>query len=81
MTIASVFFNNRSQAVRLPVEMRFEQHIKQVHIRKVGQDRIISPMENVWDSFFLSSERVSDDFMEERPKAKASQRELFDKAE
>ena len=28
-----------------------------------GKERIISPINNTWDSFFLSDESVTDDFM------------------
>lgn len=67
MPLGSVFINNRTQAVRLPADTRFPGHIKKVRVRVVGKDRILSPQENTWDSFFLSDEGVSDDFMETRP--------------
>lgn len=78
MTQASVFFNNRTQAVRLPADMRFADDIKYVHIRKVGNERILTPIDNVWDSFFIAKDSVSDDFMAQRSKAPISQRESFD---
>lgn len=67
MAQGSIFTNNRSQAVRLPAEMRFPKSIKKVTVRAVGKDRIISPTENTWDnSFFMSDQGAADDFMEER---------------
>ena len=63
MLIGTLFLNNRTQAVRLPAEARFPEGVKQVAIRIVGNDRILTPIEHTWDSFFLSDERVSDDFM------------------
>ena len=66
MLIGSIFINNRTQAVRLPAKARFPEDIKQVAIRIVGNDRILTPFEHTWDSFFLSDERVSDDFMSAR---------------
>lgn len=78
MPQASVFFNNRTQAVRLPANMRFDDDIKHVHIRKVGNERILAPIDNVWDSFFLAKDSVSDDFMAERSTAPISQRESLD---
>nr|WP_321466967.1 type II toxin-antitoxin system VapB family antitoxin [uncultured Desulfobulbus sp.] len=66
MPIGSVFENNRTQAVRLPVETRFPEGVKKVTVRVVGVDRVISPAQQTWDSFFLGNEKVSDDFMEER---------------
>ena len=52
MTTAKIFMNNRSQAVRMPAEARFEESVKAVNVRVVGKDRVLSPIENTWDSFF-----------------------------
>jgi antitoxin VapB len=43
----------------------------------MGQDRVLSPAENTWDSFFLSGEKVTDDFMVERASQEQSDREAF----
>ena len=77
MDIGTVFVNNRTQAVRLPVESRFPDGVKKVIVRTVGKDRILSPVENTWDSFFLSDESVTDDFMQERASQEQSEREPF----
>jgi len=77
MSTGSIFENNRTQAVRLPAETRFPKNIKKVTVRVVGQDRILSPAENSWDSFFLSEEHVTDDFMTERASQHQSEREPF----
>lgn len=75
MTTSTVFINNRTQAVRLPAEMRFPESIKKVEVRAVGQERIISPAETSWDSFFLGSLTVTDDFMTERASQQQPERE------
>lgn len=75
MALGTVFENNRTQAVRLPVETRFPEGVKKVVVRVVGLDRIISPAGNTWDSFFLTKEHVSDDFMPERASQDQSARE------
>lgn len=75
MALGSVFENNRTQAVRLPVETRFPEGVKKVVVRVVGLERIISPASNTWDSFFLSKDSVSDDFMAERSSQNQSERE------
>jgi len=75
MAFGSIFENNRTQAVRLPVETRFPEGVKKVIVRVVGLDRIISPINNAWDSFFLSKEGVSDDFITERASQDQSDRE------
>lgn len=63
MLTSTVFINNRTQAVRLPAELRLPEHVKQVSVRVRGQERIIAPLESNWDSFFIDGPRVSDDFM------------------
>ncbi len=75
MNFGSVFKNNRTQAVRLPAESRFPDNVKKVVVRVVGQDRILSPLTNTWDSFFLSEDGVTDDFMTERASQYQSERE------
>lgn len=77
MNVGSVFINNRTQAVRLPVDSRFPEGIKKVNVRVVGRERILSPVENTWDSFFLSQTSVTDDFMPERASQKQADRESF----
>ena len=66
MAISTVFTNNRTQAVRLPAELRLPDNVKKVEIRARGKDRIISPLGHRWDDFFLNGPRVSEDFMNER---------------
>ncbi len=77
MLTGSVFENNRTQSVRLPVETRFSATVKKVIVRVVGRDRILSPVENTWDSFFLSDKTVSEDFMAERASQDQPEREAF----
>jgi len=77
MSIGSVFVNNRTQAVRLPADTRFPDDVKHVNVRIVGKDRVLSPVENTWDSFFMSDQHVSDDFMPERASQEQSERETF----
>lgn len=77
MSTGSVFVNNRTQAVRLPADTRFPDSVKRVTVRVVGQDRVLSPVDSTWDSFFLSGESVTDDFMDERASQEQSEREGF----
>ncbi len=77
MSTGSVFVNNRTQAVRLPVESRFPDHVKKVLVRVMGHDRVLSPIENSWDSFFLATDGVSDDYMTERASQEQHPREPF----
>lgn len=53
MSITTVFTNNRSQAVRLPADVRLPEGVKKVQVRARGMDRIISPVGHTWDEFFF----------------------------
>ena len=77
MIEASVFMTNRRQAVRLPAEVRFSEEIKKLSVRVLGNDRILSPLNQSWDSFFLNDQAVSDDFMNEREIAFQPEREAL----
>jgi len=52
MSISTVFINNRTQAVRIPADVRLPENVKQVTVRAIGKERIIAPLESTWDSFF-----------------------------
>jgi len=77
MSIGTVFVNNRTQAVRLPVDVRFPEGVHKVEIRVKGQERIIAPIGQTWDSFFLDGPRVSDDFLSERASQEQPEREAL----
>lgn len=77
MTTGSVFVNNRTQAVRLPAEARFPEDVKKVSVRVQGVDRILSPADKTWDSFFLGDTTVTEDFLTERATQEQSERESF----
>jgi antitoxin VapB len=68
MTTSTVFTNNRSQAVRLPADKRFPDRVKRVDVRVIGQERVITPIDAAWHSFFLSTPdaNATEDFMAER---------------
>ncbi len=77
MTLSTVFINNRTQAVRLPVEMRFPDSVKKVEVRIVGQERVIAPAYAAWDSFFLNAPQATEDFMATRADQSQPERESF----
>ncbi len=77
MTITTVFINNRTQAVRLPADLRLPESTRQVSVRALGKERIISPLQSSWDSFFLGEAAVSDDFMETRATQEQAEREVL----
>lgn len=75
MTTSTVFTNNRSQAVRLPADMRLPPDVKRVDIRARGVERIIAPIGHTWDSFFIDGPQVASDFMEIRASQEQQERE------
>ena len=54
MTSTTVFQTNRSQAVRLPKDVAFPAHVREVTILKEGVRRVITPANALWDDFFAS---------------------------
>lgn len=78
MVISMVFINNRTQAVRLPAEVRLPEGVKRVSVRAIGNERIIAPIEKTWDSFFMNGPKVSDDFMTERTSQQQKNREVLE---
>ena len=61
--VATVGKNNRAQVVTIPLEFRFPEGMKQVFIRKVGDEVILSPRPSDWSAFLASNVRASADFM------------------
>lgn len=72
---AKVFMNGRSQAIRLPKELRFETDT--VYLRKEGNEVIISANETDWDVFFDQTSAFGDDFMAETRDLPAQERDAF----
>jgi antitoxin VapB len=76
---AKLFVTGRSQAVRLPRDYRFEGD--EVFIRRDPQtgDVVLSRKPDGWEGFLALAARTSvpADFMADRPKQPAPERELF----
>lgn len=79
MATGTVFINNRTQAVRLPADVRFPESVKRVQVRALGRDRIISPLTETWTSFFAADTELvaTEDFMESRATQEQSAREAL----
>ena len=77
VAITKLFLSNRSQAVRIPADLRLPDSVKEVEVRACGQERIISPVGRSWDSFFQEGSAVSDDFLVERAGQEQAEREPF----
>ena len=76
---AKLFMNGRSQAVRLPAELRFEGD--EVYIRKDPDtgDVILSRKPGNWNDFFAlqNTHTVPQDFMDDRDHELPEDRDLF----
>lgn len=77
VAITKLFLSNRSQAVRIPADLRLPDSVKEVEVRACGQERIIAPVGRSWDSFFQEGPAVSDDFVVERAGQEQAEREPF----
>jgi antitoxin VapB len=77
ITTTTVFTNNRSQAVRLPAEVRLPENVKKVTVRAMGMSRIISPVGSTWTEFFQQGPQASDDFLAERATQAQAEREAL----
>jgi antitoxin VapB len=77
--MAKLFRNGRSQAVRLPADLRFEG--SQVYIRRdeVTGDVILSRRPESWQDFFALAKTaaVPKDFLADRKDAPPQKRDLF----
>ncbi|HXY47873.1 MAG TPA: type II toxin-antitoxin system VapB family antitoxin [Terriglobales bacterium] len=55
---ATIFMNNRSQAVRLPKDFQFKT--QEVFIRKEGSDVVLSPRPTDWLSYLADAPRLGE---------------------
>jgi antitoxin VapB len=80
MSIGTVFVNNRTQAVRLPLDVCLPEGVKKVEIRTRGNERIIAPNGQTWESFFLGgsyASKMSFDFFPEHTSQHQTEREAL----
>lgn len=77
--VAKIFMNGRSQAVRLPVNFRFD--CDEVYIRQDSEtgDVVLSRKPASWNDYFELTKdlNIPDDFMNDRDDSEADDRELF----
>ena len=72
-TSSTVFTNNRTQAVRLPADVRLPNTVKKVDVVALGRARLIVPAGEAWDSWF-DGEGVTPDFMADRDQPREQDR-------
>ena len=64
MDSAKLFYNGRSQAVRLPREYRFKGD--EVYIKKIGSAVVLISKDKIWEVHEAGIDYFSDDYMESR---------------
>ncbi|MFN9872766.1 MAG: type II toxin-antitoxin system VapB family antitoxin [Cyanobacteriota bacterium] len=77
VAVTKLFLSNRSQAVRIPADLRLPESVKEVEVRACGKERIIAPLGSSWDSFFTDGPTVPDDFLTERASQHQDERETL----
>ena len=75
--LAKVFQNGKSQAIRIPKELRVDTD--EVYIEKVNDTLVIKPKpKDKWDAFFSDLEQVdTQDFLTQREQLQIQERDLF----
>jgi antitoxin VapB len=73
MQTAKLFNNGRSQAVRLPKELRFSG--EDVYIKKIGNMVVLLPKNDPWSPLVSSLDQFSADFMDTREQPQHDVRE------
>lgn len=75
MQTAKLFFNGRSQAVRLPKNLNFSGN--DIYIKKIGRLVVLIPKDDPWSSLINSLDQFTDDFMHNRNQPDQDSREKF----
>ncbi len=75
-TQTKVFKSNKTQAVRLPKAVAFDESVTTVDIFVVGNTRVLSPAGESWDQWF-DGPGVSGDFMQNREQPDGQEREAL----
>jgi len=63
-TIAKIFRNGASQAVRLPKDFRFDAD--EVYVKRIGSAVLLYPKDSAWDLMEATLGKADADFMADR---------------
>lgn len=77
MEKATIFKNNRNQAVRLPKAVAFPEHIKQVEVISIGDTRILTPIGKRWELWMNTPSQLTEDCFQEREQPIVQERKSF----
>jgi len=75
---ATIFMNNRSQAIRLPKAAAFPPGVKHVNIRVEGTTRIITPVADSWQEWARNRQAGDPSFMDPRDQGTFDRRDWAD---
>jgi len=70
---AKLFYNGRSQAVRLPRDYRFEG--EEVYIKKIGNAVVLIPKNKIWEVHEAGIDYFSDDYIKSRKQPAQKERD------
>ncbi len=78
ISIAKIFQNGQSQAVRLPKEFRFDDQ-KEVFVKKVDNVVMLIPKDNkaLWGNFFNNLDNFSNDFDIDKNEPQQKREDIF----
>ena len=66
MPRSTVFKNNKTQAIRVPKALAFPDDVKEVEIKREGDNLVVMPIrKNTWAEFFALP-RIDSDFLNDR---------------
>ena len=71
-----VVLNNGTQAVRLPEAVALDDDVRQVTVVAVGRARVIAPVCESWDSWFIGP-GVTHDFITQRDQPSVQERQAI----
>ena len=74
MVQSTVFLNNRTQSVRLPKAVAFDDAVTSVDVAVVGNSRVLTPVGLRWDEWFAHGLKPTDDFLADRDQPIAEER-------
>ena len=78
MPTATVFMNNRNQAIRLPKAVEFPPDVKRVSVRVEGTTLVISPVAESWQDWARNRQARDPSFMATRDQGSFDRREWAD---
>jgi antitoxin VapB len=77
MSHSTVFKNNKTQAIRVPKALAFPDDVREVEIKRDGENLIVIPIRsNSWAEFFALP-RIDNDFLKNREQPPMQERDEY----